>query len=584
MREVHTSKLSDIKTVFNSTSDNEQYYKLLKNVGCHIIGSVELARPVIRKSYATITWLSETNSSLKPFNELSENKQVEISLELEKFFNEFREKIGTLRSSSVDFANQLIQIPTKNSILVNGESNYIVIVNWGFLEDSFDRKEGVIPQMFLDRPRSSILVRLVNQKNNPVAGRNLKLESKKEREFADTDHSGFARFGMLSRGDKFSIYNASHPEDQLLSSFVCDDRQQYDIQIKERVKINLHFKDAVGNDLQVESYTVFTKEHGSVKFNTHKFGQYAFSAQVISDTFKVYDDQNNKIFEAEIPDTDRTFEIVLEPKEPIPLTAPIEPPSEPLNESQNDPKGRDYRFQFVNSLGRSIRGMPVRFEGKDNIVHVETTDNKGEIRLNDIEDTQLKFSFHRYNKDWNQTIDIKDGDYHIIKVKPIFPWLWWILLLILTLLLICCLFFNCFCENKNHHEPNATTVERLSHYERERLESVEMTPCDARNESGGEGITNNKHYLGKTGGIVRIDYDMHNVPDKLEIFYEGERVASTYEIPYNIDGFIGGANQAGCCGSLEFVYEPNEEEYCIVRITGPNDTVWEYEMSCPRAF
>lgn len=578
MREVYTSKLSDIKTVFNSNSDNEQYYKLLKNVGCHIIGNVELARPVIRKSYATITWMSEADSTLKPFNQLSEEKQVEVSLALEKFFNVFREKIGKLRSSSLDFANQLIQIPTKNSILVNEESDYIVIVNWGFLEDSFDRKEGVISRMFLDRPRSSILIRLVNQKNNPVAGRKLKLESKKEREFADTDPSGFARFGMLSRGDKFSIYDASHPEERLLSSFECDGRQQYDIQIKERVKVNLHFKDAVGNDLQVEGYTVFTKEHGSVKFNTHKFGQYAFSAQVIPDTFKVYDNQNNKIFEAEIPDTDRTFEISLEPKEPIPPTAPVEP----LNEPPNEPKGRDCRFQFVNSFGRSIRGMPVRFEGKDNIEYVETTDNNGEVRLKDIEDTQLKFSFHRYNKDWTQTIDIKDGDYHIIKVRPVFPWLWWILLLILTLLLICCLFFNCFCGNKSHPQRNATIVERLSHDERERLENVEMNPCDARSESGGEGVTSNKHYLGKTGGVVRIDYNMNNVPDRLEVFYEGERVASTYEIPYNIDGFVGADNQAGCCGSLEFVYEPNEEEYCIVRITGPDETIWEYKMGCPR--
>src|SRR5690554_2167795 len=107
MRQVHTSSLNEIKTVFNSDSDNEQYYDRLKNSYSHRINNVELARPIVRRNNATIIWKAETNLELEPFNKLSEDKQAEISFKLRDFFESFKEKINSFRNVSSDFVDQL---------------------------------------------------------------------------------------------------------------------------------------------------------------------------------------------------------------------------------------------------------------------------------------------------------------------------------------------------------------------------------------------------------------------------------------------------------------------------------------------
>src|SRR5690554_5682520 len=108
MREVHTSSLNDVKTVFNSNSDNEQYYSRLKNSFAHKIGNVEFARPIVRPNNATIIWKAETDLDLRPFNDLSDDKQAEISFKLRAFFDAFKEKVTGFRNVSKDFAEKLI--------------------------------------------------------------------------------------------------------------------------------------------------------------------------------------------------------------------------------------------------------------------------------------------------------------------------------------------------------------------------------------------------------------------------------------------------------------------------------------------
>jgi hypothetical protein len=109
---------------------------------------------------------------------------------------------------------------------------------------------------------------------------------------------------------------------------------------------------------------------------------------------------------------------------------------------------------------------------------------------------------------------------------------------------------------------------------------VNQLPCDASPKSGTDGETINKHDLGASPGTVTIAYDMDNVPDKMEVFYEKKLIASTNSIPGNENGFVGEQN-VGCCNSLTFDYKPNVDKYCIVVITGGTGTVWSYHISCP---
>lgn len=575
MKEVFTSNLSEIKTVFNSNSDNEQFYKRLKVANCHKINNVELARPIIRKSNFTIIWKSETNLDLKRFIDLSEDKQIELSFKLKEFFDAFKEKILNLKNTSPSFADQIIQIPNKKSLLVNEENDYIVIVNWGYLEDSFDRKEGVIYRMFSNKPKSSILIKAINRKSNPVANLTLKLNSKKEREYAQTDHQGYARFGMLDEGDSFSVLEKQKNEEVLLNDFICDGRNEYIVQIDRRVKIQLLFKNSEGKPFPIENYSIQTKEFGNKNFNSNNLGKFDFSLDVDSEDFSVYNEKGKKIFQEGIPDDDSVYEIEIE-EEVFEQSIPTPIPT-PLSESETT-------FKFINSFNRPIKNLNVNFKDENQNNFNGTTDSQGEITFSNVVGSNLSYSFNRYRKEWNQNINTNSGNYHIIKVRSIFPWLWWILLFILVLLLICCLFFDCFCKSqelpKNNNQEN--TIENLTEAEKEKLAEEEIILCNTHNESGGEGVTTNKHYLGNKPGTVRIQYDMQNIPDKLEVFYEGKRVTSTHETPYNIDGFVGENLQSGCCGILEFNYKPNKDDYCTIQVTGPDKTVWDYQINCPQ--
>ena len=58
-------------------------------------------------------------------------------------------------------------------------------------------------------------------------------------------------------------------------------------------------------------------------------------------------------------------------------------------------------------------------------------------------------------------------------------------------------------------------------------------------------------------------------------------MASTIEIIGNKNGFVGNGNDAGCCGTISFSYNKINNNYCTVVITGSNQTIWEYSISCP---
>jgi hypothetical protein len=95
-------------------------------------------------------------------------------------------------------------------------------------------------------------------------------------------------------------------------------------------------------------------------------------------------------------------------------------------------------------------------------------------------------------------------------------------------------------------------------------------PCDALTESGGEGTYTNNHWLGSLPGVIVISYEMLNQPDEMNVYYNGQLVAST-------GGFVSGR------GTLSFNYEaiPGEPEYCVVEMKAPEPrTLWSYVLNC----
>lgn len=115
----------------------------------------------------------------------------------------------------------------------------------------------------------------------------------------------------------------------------------------------------------------------------------------------------------------------------------------------------------------------------------------------------------------------------------------------------CC---NCSVVNKIVTPPNAK-------------------PCDYDEiNQGGKGIIETIHQLGSKPGSVVINYDMDNIPDKMEVFYDDQLVASTDKL-------------VSYKGSLSFYYpaQPGKPTFCKIIISAPRDgTIWFYHIGCPR--
>ena len=96
-------------------------------------------------------------------------------------------------------------------------------------------------------------------------------------------------------------------------------------------------------------------------------------------------------------------------------------------------------------------------------------------------------------------------------------------------------------------------------------------PCDWAGDSGGEGITRNKHYLGDKPGFVAINYNLFVRPDDIKVIYRGQVLNST------------GGPRSGR-GGFGFDWKPVGGDYSVdVVVTGQMlGTRWNYAMACPR--
>lgn len=95
--------------------------------------------------------------------------------------------------------------------------------------------------------------------------------------------------------------------------------------------------------------------------------------------------------------------------------------------------------------------------------------------------------------------------------------------------------------------------------------------CGQLNDSGGGSYTEKFHEMGTTTGRVKIDYDMYGIPDRMDVYYMNQLLAST-------------SGEVANKGSLTFSYQPvNGVTQIKVVLTSSNGggSSWEYMVNCP---
>lgn len=110
-------------------------------------------------------------------------------------------------------------------------------------------------------------------------------------------------------------------------------------------------------------------------------------------------------------------------------------------------------------------------------------------------------------------------------------------------------------------------------------------------ESGSQGLTVRRLKLGDKAGEVLISYEMYSLPDRLDIQYNGEWVASTSpkilgkeETPppsVCFDGTIGYVSNRGV---LKVNYDPAKSKEIVIYMSGCfGATAWDISVQCPAA-
>lgn len=103
---------------------------------------------------------------------------------------------------------------------------------------------------------------------------------------------------------------------------------------------------------------------------------------------------------------------------------------------------------------------------------------------------------------------------------------------------------------------------------------ADAQPCDVESQSGGRGVTRNRHFLGDRPGRVTLEYNTLIEPDHIEVLYRGRQVATT-RVPVSGRGSIGFDWRPTGSGPEAHVVEVIVSGFGLT-------TRWSYTIGCPR--
>ncbi|KZF10496.1 MAG: hypothetical protein WBD41_24475 [Rhodococcus sp. (in: high G+C Gram-positive bacteria)] len=99
--------------------------------------------------------------------------------------------------------------------------------------------------------------------------------------------------------------------------------------------------------------------------------------------------------------------------------------------------------------------------------------------------------------------------------------------------------------------------------------------CNQDTVAGGPGVTQTNHDLGRPGpNSFVLRYETINIPDIIDVFYQGALIYST--------GYVGDNINEGT-GSVVVNVPPGTDTSVLVKVTGPGGTDWDYTVGCPIA-
>ena len=150
---------------------------------------------------------------------------------------------------------------------------------------------------------------------------------------------------------------------------------------------------------------------------------------------------------------------------------------------------------------------------------------------------------------------------------------WKYSLLPFGILLLLCLIFMLVrgCNKKEMSETFCVEAEVIQGEDTTTaVDTNTYVPCNAQQESGGQGYQEFKVNLGSEPGMVYVQYDMQYKKDDITIIYDGKVLHNS--------GLIRGSHEA----SFYFPGSKNGPSFCEIIMQAPEGgTVWEFIVACP---
>ena len=181
-------------------------------------------------------------------------------------------------------------------------------------------------------------------------------------------------------------------------------------------------------------------------------------------------------------------------------------------------------------------------------------------------------------------------------------WFWYILALILLLYLLgkCTQLgkkLHCKYENVSIENEEKEVLQRIKILEEKiRLTEPGISTCGSALDTLGD-VEPWKDYfdLGSASGLVNISYNMHIVPDRLEVIYDGNLVDCTQDkVMQDVEGVelnkeemirLGFAQNEGNLNRFYFRYDSLKPTEIMIRVLPNKDvqsTLWEFKLNCPK--
>jgi hypothetical protein len=186
---------------------------------------------------------------------------------------------------------------------------------------------------------------------------------------------------------------------------------------------------------------------------------------------------------------------------------------------------------------------------------------------------------------------------------PNFNWLRWLLYLLLILLLLyilgrCTQFTQkIYCKIADYRVTNEQKIvkqqiDSLMH--KIELTTFKIESCGLTKNQDGTNIPYSKLVnLGENSGVVTVDFNANDVPDRLEVIYDGKIVVESKQFVfenYKRDNFnylkkYGGFTQKHQYFFFNYQFDKNKPTEVLVRVI-PNrswpTTKWDLVVSCPQ--